>query len=397
LTSSANRGGPSGLVECHGFVHPGFEPVREAFKENLAGEIGAAFAAMVDGVMVVDIWGGLRETRRRLPWERDTMATIFSGSKGLVATCVLRLIDQGALHLDDRVCDHWPEFAVNGKEGVLVRHIMSHTAGLPGVRDRVSFEDVADPEKVAAMLAAQSLFWPAGERLCYHPLTYGWLCGELVRRVTGRTLGRYLHEEITGPLGIAAWIGVPPDRLELVADSELAPDWETVPAAEPPGDISALDLCDIWLNPDLFPSDLSWNHPLWRTAEIPGAGAIATARGMAAHYGLLVSADPRGEPRILSVERVAAGAEELSRGIDPCDGDELVLGTGWALQDRKGSFGPAAQAFGHGGAGGSIHGAWPAERTGFSYVMNLMRNDDRDARGANLLTALYESVSAAES
>ncbi len=390
----ADRSGAGeATAACGGFARAGFEPVRDAFLENLAGgEIGAAFAAMVDGELVVDLWGGLRDRARQLPWERETMATIFSGSKGLVATCVLRLIEQGALRLDDRVCEHWPEFAANGKRDVLVRHLMSHTAGLPGIRARVSAEDAADPRRVASMLASQELFWPAGERLCYHPLTYGWLCGELVQRVCGRSLGRYLREEITGPLDLEAWIGVPPRLLDRVAQSELDPAWAGVPVDEPAGDISPRDVADIWLNPDLFEPDLRWNTRSWRTAEIPGAGAIATARGMATHYGILALGGTAEGHRILSPASIAAGQELLAEGIDPCDGEEIRVGTGWLLRNSEGNFGPAARAFGHGGAGGSVHGAWPEERTGFSYVMNLMRDDDGDERGASLLRALHRCI-----
>jgi CubicO group peptidase (beta-lactamase class C family) len=384
-------------VACEGFVSPGFEPVRDAFLENFAaGEVGAAFAAMVDGELVVDLWGGLRDSARGVPWERDTIATIFSGSKGLVATCILRLIEEGALGLDDRVCEHWPEFEANGKRHVLVRHVVSHTAGLPGVRARVSREDAADPERVAAMLASQELFWPPGERLCYHPLSYGWLCGELVRRVSGHSLGRYLHEEIVAPLGLEAWIGLPERLLGRVAESELDSAWAGPMGNEPAGWINPGDMHDIWLNPDLFEPGLPCNTSKWRTAEIPGAGAIATARAIATHYGILAAGGEAGGHRILNAETIAAGQQVLAEGIDPFDGEETRFGIGWALQTREARYGPPARAFGHGGAGGSIHGAWPDQRTGFSYVMNLLRDDPGDERAARLLGALHRCLGSEE-
>jgi CubicO group peptidase (beta-lactamase class C family) len=374
-----------------GTVAPGYEAVREAFDADLAGEErGAAFAAMVDGELVVDLWGGDADAPVDRRWREDTLCILFSGTKGLVATCMLRLLERGAIALDAPVAEYWPEFAANGKEGVLVRHVLGHQAGLPGVREPVSAADVPDWNRITALLAGQAPFWEPGSRLWYHPLTYGWLCGEIVRRVTGMPLGTHLREEIAGPFGLDLWIGLPAELEGRVARSELADTWPG-PIGEGAEDrMSAADLDSIWRNPDHFKPDLDWNTPSWRRAEIPGANGFATARAMATHYGILAAGGTVDGRRLLGRETIELGAATLAEGEDPCVGEVLRFGVGWALQTPDCPFGPVEEAFGHGGAGGSIHGAWPEEGVGFSYLPNLMREDADDRRGALLLEALHQ-------
>lgn len=393
MSAPAAEGGGSGHG---GFVAEGFESVREQFALNLQGEgeLGAAFSATLNDEVVVDLWGGLRDADSGRPWERETLCTIFSGSKGLTATCLLRLIDRGLVDLDAPVCEYWPEFAARGKDSVLVRHVVSHQAGLPGIRAPVSREELPDAGKMAALLADQELSWPPGSRMWYHGLTFGWLCGELVRRVAGRPLGEYFREEIAGPLDLEVWIGLPPEQEARVATSRPADEWRGIAADGPVGAISEQEVRNIWHNPDLFVDDLPWSSAAWRRGEIPGANAIASARGMASFYGVLACGGMRGGTRVLSPQAIALGETEISAGIDPCDGEEMRFGVGWALQTRIGEFGPPDRAFGHGGAGGSVHGAWPEERVGFSYTMNLMRDDDGDDRAASLLDAVYRCVRA---
>jgi CubicO group peptidase (beta-lactamase class C family) len=376
-------------------VAPGFEEVAEAFAAGLESgeEAGGAFAAIAAGETIVDIWGGVRNRDVGAPWERDTLCGIFSGSKGVVATCVLMLVDRGLVSLDDRVATHWPDFAAKGKGDVLVSHILSHQAGLPGIRRRVDLDEVPDSELMVSLLASQEPFWPAGERLCYHPLTYGWLCGELVRRVTGRSIGEFLRAEVADPLGLDIWIGLPNALEPRVADCFLDERWEGVPVDDPVGRIELDDVADIWLNPDFFSAELPWNRADWRAAEIPGAGAIATARSMADHYSILASGGSRGRVRILGPDTIALGQQTLCRGVDPCDGEDVKVGAGWILQTAQHLLGPPDRAFGHGGAGGCIHGAWPDEEVGFSYVTNQMRDDEDDDRGPNLLRTLHACLS----
>jgi CubicO group peptidase (beta-lactamase class C family) len=376
-------------------VAPGFEPVREQFEANLAGsERGAAFAVVLDGELVVDLWGGRADAAVAPEWREDTLCMYFSGSKGLCATVMLRLIEAGAIELDAPVAEYWPGFGVNGKEGVLVRHVLSHGAGLPGIRDRLAPADIVDFDTMIALVERQHLFWEPGSRLWYHPLTYGWICGELVRRVTGLTVGTYLREEIAGPFGLDLWIGLPPELEDRVATSELADTWPGVATAAPPERISPADVQAIWRNPEHFAEPLRWNLPSWRAAEIPAVNGIGTARAMARHYGILAMGGTLDGTRLLGPEAIELGATMLAEGEDPCDGEFLRFGAGWALQTPDKVFGPPERAFGHGGAGGSMHGAWPEERVGFSYLPNLMREDAEDKRAAALLDALHRCLPA---
>jgi CubicO group peptidase (beta-lactamase class C family) len=374
-----------------GFVAPGFEPVRARFAANFEDgpELGAAFAAYQGGRLVVDLWGGVADAETGEPWREDSLCLVFSGTKGLVATCMLQLVDRGLLDLEAPVCRYWPEFAANGKEDVLVRHVVSHQAGMPGLRREVALDEVHDVDHMAALLADEPLFWPAGSRTWYHPITYGWLCAGLVRRITGRSLGDCLRTEVVEPLGLEVWIGLPAELEPRVARCRVADDWEEIDPDAPPGDISPRDVRDIWRNPDLFIPDLPWNRHAFHAGEIPGANAIGTARAMARHYGVLACGGSDGEVTILSPEAIAFGQTQLADGVDPCHGERMRMGVGWWLQSEVGEYGPIEVAFGHGGAGGSLHGAWPQQGVGFSYVMNLMRSDDEDTRAVSLLETLH--------
>ncbi len=377
-----------------GWAAPGFEPVRDAFEASFdrGRELGAAFAACADGELIVDLWGGVADAPRDTGWREDTLCPIFSGTKGLVATCVLQLVDRGLLDLELPLAEYWPEFAARGKETVRVRHVVSHQGGLPGFRQPIPREDVPDHARMASRLTEESLFWPPGSRLWYHPFTFGWLCGELVRRITGETVGTHLRREVAEPLGLELWLGLPDELESRVARCRLADDWRGPDPDAPPGEITAADLRAIWHNPYLFGEDMPWNSPAWHSCEIPGANGIATARGLALHYGALAADVAPGKTALLSPEAVAFGCSEIAAGVDPCHGGELRMGVGWALQNETHDFGPPARAFGHGGAGGSMHGAWPRERVGFSYVTNLMRGDAEDRRASDLLAALHSCL-----
>ena len=374
-----------------GFVAEGFEPVQRAFGESFAsnGEVGASFAATLDGKPVVDLWGGIADTASSTPWGEDTLQVVFSGTKGFVALCMLILIERGQLALDQPVARYWPEFDAAGKDGVLVRHAVSHEAGLPGFREPVSHEKLVDDRRMAVLLAGQAPFWPPGEHVCYHGVTYGWLCGELVRRVDGRSIGTFFAEEVAGPLGLELWIGLPEEhepRVSVLTGS-LAP-------APEPVEGFAEEARLIAGNPPLFEGPPGpWNSRAYHAAEIPGAGGIGTARSIARLYGCLACGGELDGVRLLRPETIELGRTCLSRGTDACFGWPLVFGVGFALQNEERDFGPREGAFGHCGAGGSAHGAWPDARVGFSYAMNELR-DDMSRSGA-LLSALGEALAAA--
>jgi CubicO group peptidase (beta-lactamase class C family) len=387
------RGGSTGVLS-DGFVAPGFEGVRAEFERNFSerGEVGAAFAATVDGDPVVDLWGGLADSATASPWSADTVQVIFSGTKGLVALCLLMLVDRGQLDLEAPVARYWPEFARQGKEAITVAEVASHRARLPAVRQEITADDYLDPDNLAALLADQAVEEDPRAGFVYHALTYGWLCGELLRRVDGRSIGRFFAEEVAAPLGLELWIGAPPEVEPRVAKLEYAPGWyeKTFEAGLDRDPLWR----KIWTNPwALAPHDLFWNRADLHAAEIPAAGGIGSARSVARLYGCLARGGELDGVRLLGADTLALGRAERVRGVDPFSGEPSAFGTGFQIQTERRQLGPPEDAFGHGGAGGSKHGAWPSQRVGFSYAMNQMRDADPvDPRPAALLAALYEAL-----
>jgi CubicO group peptidase (beta-lactamase class C family) len=379
-----------------GFVAPGFEPVAEEFARNFSdrGETGAAFAAVRAGRPVVDLWGGLADRNARTPWQRDTLQLIFSGTKGLLAVCLLILIDRGELRLDATVAEYWPEFAAQGKAHTRVRELVAHGARLPGVQASLTEADLTDPQKIGRLLADQPPESDPRAVLIYHALTYGWLAGELIRHVDGRTAGRFFADEVAGPLGLDIWIGLPAAHEHRVSTLEYAPGWGQG-AADVAEQLASDALFNrIWRNPPIFPPDhIPWNSRAFHAAEIPGAGAIATARSMARLYGCLARGGELDGIRILSPATVDLGRTLLAKGVNPFDGHPIAYGVGFQLQTPMRALGPAPDAFGHDGAGGSAHAAWPQHDIGFSYCMNQLRDAEPvDSRRQALLAALWTAI-----
>jgi CubicO group peptidase (beta-lactamase class C family) len=384
-------------VEISGYAAPGFEQVADVFARNFTRdeELGAAFVAIRDGAPVVDIWGGVADKRTQRMWRQDTLQIIFSGSKGLLATMILMLVDRGLLDLDSPVRRYWPEF---GKEDIRVRHVVSHAAGLPGLEAPVGLADLTDDRGMAALLARQIRSADPRAAHCYHALTFGWLVGEIIRRVSGRSPGRFLAEEIAAPLSLEIWIGLPETQEPRVASLSLASNWGAAPFFD--AALWARDplVGSIWGNPPLWggsmqqtPETFAWNTRAFHAAEIPGANAIATARAMAGFYACLAA----GGAPLLSAETLSFGCRTLSDGVDAVHGARLHTGVGFQLQSELRPLGPPADAFGHTGAGGSCHGAWPEQRIGFSYAMNLMHDPTvGDQRALRVLSALHDAATA---
>lgn len=342
------------------FVAPGFEAVAEELDR-----VGGAFAAFVEGEPVVDVWSG--------EFREDTLVPIFSGTKGLVAVCMLMLLERGSLDLGSPVSRYRPGFA----EDVLVRHVVSHTAGLPGLRDGFSVEEVFDPELMEARVAAEAPYWEPGTRLAYHALTYGWICDDLVRRVDGRSVSRFFAEEVAAPLGLQAWIGLPPELEPRVIALVRGGDYRLTFEGDEPSPLVATVYGDLL-------GGFLWNDPAVHRAEIPGAGAIAAPRSVARLYGQL------GD--LLSAETIALGQTELSRGPCAITGRPYAFGVGFELQTELERFGPPADAYGHTGSGGSTHGAWPSHGVGFSYAVDELRLEAGDDRSRRVLAALHAAV-----
>jgi len=369
------------------FVAAGFEPVADAFQTNFVddGEIGASFAAFSDGMPIVDIWGGIADRHSGRAWAADTMQIVFSGTKGLVATCLLLLIDRGLLELEAPIARYWPEFGARGKEAVKVREIVSHAARIPGLTVPVTWEEATDAKRMAELVASQPLSSDPRAEATYHALTFGWICGEMLRRIDGRDLGKFFAEEVADPLGLEIWIGLPEDLERRVARVELAPGWGTSPSFAPERLASDPLLRSVFGNPARYErQSFPWNERSWHAAEIPGANAIGTARSFAKLYSSL---DQLVDPKTAEL-----AWRPLRTGPDTLLGKPAAFSVGFELQTEAMPYGPAPIAFGHGGTGGSRHGRWVKEGIGFSYAMNLLRDDESDKRAARLLESLHYSV-----
>ncbi|MFD0313188.1 serine hydrolase domain-containing protein [Streptomyces flavalbus] len=386
----------SAAEAVHGHCDPRFAAVRTAFEENFRdrGELGAAVAVTVGGETVVDLWGGWADAARTRPWERDTLVNVWSTTKGPVALCAHLLADRGLLDLDAPVAAYWPEFAAAGKEDVLVRHLLSHRAGLAGLRERHSFEELCDWELTTARLAATEPWWEPGTRSGYHALTYGHLVGEVVRRVSGLRPGAFLEREVTGPLGIDFTVGLPKTEWDRAAELvQAAPPASGERPDASPG-LPPLVLAAI-ANPVVGAAETG--TPEWRSAEIPAANGHGTARAVAALYGIFAGRGSYRGHRVLSPEAVERAREGqgscrdlvLGAGL----GADTELGLGVWLSGPRGGYGPNPRAFGHDGFGGSCGLADPDAGVSLGYVMNRMGpHIADDPRKMALVEAVYAAL-----
>jgi CubicO group peptidase (beta-lactamase class C family) len=388
-------------TEIHGIVKPGYEKVRDAFARNFDenNELGAALSLVVDGEKVVDIWGGHADSAMTRPWEQDTIVNTYSTTKGITTVCALRLIEEGKLDLDAPVADYWPEFAQNGKEGIPVRWLLSHRAGLPGVDNLIPLERSFEWEALVEALAAQKPMWEPGTAHGYHALTFGHLVGEVIRRVTGKTVGQYWRERFAEPLELDFMIGFGPEHDERTA--------EMVPAGLPDFDPTNR-LAAALLNPQsmtfkaFFVSPLPMANPTymntreWRASEMPAANGHGTARALATLYGALATDGTLGGQHVLKPETIEMATEEQSDGECAVLFFPLRFGVGFHLDSKEYQISPSGRLFGHAGMGGSFGYADPEARFGVGYVMNRMQNPDmttrEDPRWRNIFNAIYESV-----
>ncbi|WP_326696613.1 beta-lactamase family protein [Streptomyces sp. NBC_01754] len=383
------------MAPVHGHCDPRFAAVRDAFAGNFTGrgELGAAVTVLLDGDPVVDLWGGWADAARSRPWERDTVVNVWSTTKGPTALCAHILADRGLLDLDAPVAAYWPEFAAGGKESVRVRHLLSHRSGVAGLREPQTLAELYDWEATTAALAATAPWWEPGTRSGYHAISYGFLVGEVVRRLTGLLPGEFLHREITGPLDIDFTIGRPEKDVgrvaELVRPDTVAREQAALFARMEPVAIASL------LNPGT--GTAAANTPEWRAAEIPAANGHGTARAVAALYGIVAGRGSLNGRRILS----ETAAERVREGQGSCH--DLVLGTGFGhetelglglwLSGPDGSYGPNPRAAGHDGAGGSCGLADPEAGIALGYVMNRMGpHIADDPRKTVLVDAVYDSL-----
>jgi CubicO group peptidase (beta-lactamase class C family) len=390
----------------HGTVAPGYERVRDAFAANFAerGETGASVAVVAGGQPVVHLWGGWADRARTQAWQRDTLTNVWSTTKAMTALCALVLIDRGELDPDAPVARYWPEFAAAGKADIPVRWVLSHRAGLAALSQPVTQDDLLDWAKMTSLLAAQAPLWPPGTVSGYHAVTFGYLVGEVVRRVTGQSLGRFFAAEVAGPLGADFHIGLAEADLARCAQLHNLP----APApGEPPGRAARLGAADLSGYPALAAAlgqpatRFRGNDRGWRMAEIPAANGHGTALALATILGAAVdgalgrlgSGRPDAPHPLISAGTLVAARTGQGRCTDLVLGIPMDWGLGFALSGPEGHFGPNPAAFGHDGAGGSAVCADPEAGFAFSYVMNGMAwSLVDDQRKMTLLDAVYASV-----
>ena len=380
-----------------GYCDERFAEVRAEFERNFAerGEIGASVALLVDGQPLVDLWAGTVD-RDGTPWSEDTMTVVFSCTKGATALCAHLLADRGELDLDAPVAEYWPEFATNGKEKATVEMMLNHSVGVPAFRDRLPDGACADWDLMVERLAAEEPWWEPGTRNGYHMMSFGWTVGELVRRVSGRSLGTYLAEEIAGPLGADFFIGIRPEHEDRVAsiipakpERDDMTEFTKVVVDEP----TSLQRMALMNNGGFDP-----NNPVYRRAEIGGGGGVANARGLASMYRPLAI----GGGDLFSARAVARMGEvsvATKRDATLLLPTRFALGFMKSMDNRRVPFGDrdsailSSQAFGHVGAGGSIGFADPARGLSFGYAMTMMGPGILlNPRGQALVDATYRAL-----
>jgi CubicO group peptidase (beta-lactamase class C family) len=382
-------------VDVEGRVEPGFERVRDAFAANFErhGDVGASCCVYRGGRPVVDLWGGLADRDARRLWTRDTVALMFSTTKGVTAIAVNLLAQRGELEIDAPVAKYWPEFKANGKDAIPVRWLLSHRAGLADVTAKLTLDEVLAWDPVVEALAAQAPIWEPGSQHGYHVRSYGWLLGEVVRRITGVSMGEYVARELAVPLHLDLWIGLPEEVEPRVA--RLLPPLELL-------DPEAKKLYDAFMEGEsllgramtgpsnLFHYDDMWNRRELHAAQMPSSNGIANARAVARMYAACI-----GEVdgvRLLDDATIRQATEEQSRGADAVLGMPTRFGLGFSLPPMLSpAAGPAA--FGHPGAGGSLGFADPEAGVAFGYVMNQMQLGlTGDRRTETLVAALYDCL-----
>ena len=383
------------VAPVEGKCDPRFAAVRTAFADNFAkhGEIGAAVAVSIDGRVVVDLWGGQADAARGSPWRRETLVNVFSVGKALTALSALMLAHRGRLDLDAAVSRYWPEFAAGGKEAITVRQLLCHQAGLPSVRAPLPDDAMLRWDVMTAALAGQEPWWPPGTRHGYHVNTFGFLVGEVVRRVSGRTLGTFLREEISDRLGADFHIGLSPRDESRVAEFfwpvEMDPSAQALPAVLT--DDQRM-IRNTYVNPPGLSGHGVVNTPGWRRAEIPSTNGHATARGVARVYAALAAGGTIDGVELVDRGTLAEAVTEHANGPDAVLGRASRFGLGFQLPQPERPLGPNPGAFGHFGAGGALGFADPEAGVAFGYVMNRMGPRWQNPTNRSLMEAVYSCL-----
>jgi CubicO group peptidase (beta-lactamase class C family) len=393
-------------MEPQGLCDDRFTAVGDEFVRNFAerGEVGATVAVFVGGELVVDLWGGTLDQEGTRPWERDTLCVIMSCTKGITALCAHLLASVRELDFDATVATYWPEFATNGKEKVLVRHLLNHQAGLPGLRDWLPDGAFYDWDGMVERLAAEAPMWEPGTRHGYHGMTFGFLVGEVVRRVAGMGIGDFVAKEIAGPLGLDLHLGLPEPEHARVSPFH--------PPTPPPDGAPLSRYHQTMMSDPTSPAFLmtantggyllpgAWDAPPALSAVLPSTGCVSNARNVAAVYNAVVHDRKVGRFELAADDLVRMGAAESATGEDV-----VLFSPGrWTLGFHKSGATPVGvdpeirialseDAFGHSGFGGSMAFADPGCDLAFAYVMNQMAGDmGLGPTGQSLVDATYSSI-----
>jgi CubicO group peptidase (beta-lactamase class C family) len=393
-------------IPVHGTCDPRFARVKELFQQSFDSgtEVGAAACLVLDGECVVDLWGGHHDAARTREWERDTLVNVYSSTKGMTAICVNMLVERGLLDLEAPVARYWPEFAAAGKESITIRWLLSHRAGLCGVAKPLPTGALYDWSLMCDALAAQSPWWTPGDGHGYHAITSGFLIGEVVRRVTGESLGTFFRKNVAEPLGADFHIGLAAEHDARTASIISAFGENPPPPAPPPGpfaefvrrlqDPTTMQWAAL-MNPP--PERDAVNTRAWRAAEIPAVNGHGTARSFARIYGALARGGEIDGVRILNPATIARAATEEAAGPEKlfCGAVPMRFGLGFVLSDeshRYSRLSPNPRSFGHAGGGGSIGMADPDRRIGFGFTMNKLSMSmvTAGATPTTLIDAFYD-------
>jgi len=379
-----------------GECEPHFRAVREAFEQGFQryGELGAAVSVLVDGRPVVDLWGGFQDEARTIAWDRETLVNVWSISKGVTALCLAMLADRGQLDVDAPVVEYWPEFAAEGKQNIRVSCLLAHQAGLPALRAELPTDSHIDWQLMTEALAQERPWWEPGTALGYHWLTWGWLAGELLRRVESRSVGAFIRAEIAEPLGIDFHMGAPPEidaRIAPIAAGATQVAWPVLL---------------YWLRtPHWMPmrmrslgnpqqSEAKVDSRAWRSAEIPAANGVSNARALARLFGLLACDGNDDRGCLLRPAALERAIRTQSEGRDLLFGFRSRFGLGFMLDSEHLGISRGSRSFGHTGAGGGFAFADRERRLGFAYTPNRPHLQSRllVAQASNLIRAIYASL-----
>ena len=391
------------VPEICGSCDERFAAVRSALARNFRehGEIGAAVAITVEGRPVVDIWAGWADRARTRPWRRDTLVNVFSVGKAMVALSLLILVERGLVDLDVPVARYWPEFAARGKREITVRLLLCHRAGLPAIRRSLPPLAMYDWELMTSMLAEEEPWWEPGRKHGYHVNTFGFLVGEIVRRVSGERVGAFFRREVARPLDADFHFGIGPEHDTRIADYLLPESDEHLAdylVAGEPSQIGSDDeerrllLRRVYANPSGLSGFGTVNTRAWRAVEMPSTNGHASARAVARIYSALACGGATGPIRLLRADTIEHAIAEASAGLDVILRRPTRFGLGFQLTRPECPLGTNPRSFGHFGAGGALGFADPDAQLAFAYTMNQPGPRWQNPRNRALIDAVYASL-----